>query len=404
MIDHVMNELSIKVLRISQPLGEFYIGSIDSNTLLSITRTDVRKFTESGNPGSIDGIQRELSNSRLKDLREYVNLDYATFPTSVILAIDHRCVELKECCDHLSDVFYLKVKPYDGHEDGDPIPIEQSALIIDGQHRLAGLKNRDTGKGPFQVNVSIFVGADIADQAEIFGRVNLAQTKVNKSLAYDLFTYAKEKSPYKVAHDIVLALNNDIGGPFHHRIKRLGVNTPGIEGEMLAQATVVNGLLRHLPPYQERERSKSLLQLSWKREEKESWRQRIFVDFYREDEFVNIFLNVSNFFEAVSDKWPAAWNNPQEGQILARTTGYNALIRFLKDVFLELAYDQPRIVKKSEFADVFDKINIDETSLNKEIYIPGSTGQGLLYRHLKEGLEEWKKLQTGTVGLHNQAG
>lgn len=394
---------SIEVLKISQPIGEFYIGSIDSQTLLNITKTDVRRFTHEGDPGEIDGIQRELSKPRLKELREYVNLDYATFPTSVILAIDHRCVELDKS-DECNNLFYLKVKSYDGGENEDdcPIPIEGAALVIDGQHRLAGLENIDPTKEPFQVNVSIFVGADIADQAEIFSRVNLAQTKVNKSLAYDLFTYAREKSPYKVAHDIVLALNNDVGGPFHHRIKRLGVNTPGIEGEMLAQATVVNGLLRHLPPHQERERSKSLLQLSWKREEKESWRQRIFVDFYREDEFVNIFLNVSNYFEAVRNKWPAAWNNPQEGQILARTTGYNALIRFLKDVFLELAYDQPRIVKKSEFADVFDKINIDETSLNKEIYIPGSTGQGLLYRHLKEGLEEWKKLQTDPVVLHNQ--
>ena len=173
---------------------------------------------------------------------------------------------------------------------------------------------------------------------------------------------------------------------------------------MLAQATVVNGLLRHLPPRQEKERSNSLFGLSGKPGTNESWKQRIFVDFYRKDDLVAIFLNVSNFFEAVRGKWPGAWDHPQEGQILARTTGYNALIRFLKDVFLEVSSPQPRTVEKSEFADVFDKINIDETSLNKEIYIPGSTGQGLLYRHLKEGLEEWKKLQTDPVVLHNQAG
>jgi DGQHR domain-containing protein len=94
-------------------------------------------------------------------------------------------------------------------EDGElpAIPVEKSAFVLDGQHRLAGLQHRDRDKPPFEVNVSIFVGADIADQAEIFSRVNLAQTKVNKSLTFDLLEYAKEKSPHKVAHDIAEGLS-----------------------------------------------------------------------------------------------------------------------------------------------------------------------------------------------------
>ncbi len=385
-----MNPVSIQVQKVTQPIGEFYIGSIDSQILLDITSTDVRRFTQKGNPDDLDGIQRELSKQRIKELEEYVNLEYATFPTSVILAVDERCakiVKVPKC----EGIFDLQIHSYEGDLIQDSIPISKAAFVIDGQHRLAGLKKMNSTQ-TFQVNVSIFVGADKADQVEVFRRVNLAQTKVNKSLSYDLFEYDRVKSPIKVAHDLVIALNNDINGPFHHRIKRLGVCTPGLKNEMLAQATVVNGLLRHLPRRQDEERSNSLLGLSGRQQPNESWRQRIFVDFYREDDLVAIFLNVSNFFEAVRDKWPGAWNNPQEGQILARTTGFNALIRFLKDVFLEVSGPQPRKVGKSEYAEVFKLIGIDEVDLTKDNYVPGSSGQGLLYRDLGEGLKGWKLL------------
>ncbi len=379
--------VSLKVLKVSQPIGEFYIGSIESRQLLEIARSDVRRFSggTNGKPTTIDGIQRELSKSRVKELREYVSLNYATFPTSVILAIDHRCVTL-DPVSNCHGLFDLKIKPYVGSaEEGDsPIELEATAFVIDGQHRLAGLEAREPGLDNFDVNVSIFVGTDLADQAEIFSRVNLAQTTVNKSLAYDLFDYAKDKSPAKVAHDLVLALNDDKDGPFYRKIKRLGVRTPGIDGETLAQATVVNGLLRHLPKNQEKERSKSLLGWSRRAEPNESRKDRIFVDFYRADELVSIFLTITHFFEAARDKWPNAWTKPEEGQILMRTTGFNALIRFLKDAYLSAAPDNSKVVSKEEFAKIFGRIEILETQLNRDEYVPGSSGQGMLYRHLKE--------------------
>lgn len=370
---------TLKVLKVSQPIGEFFIGSIDAKSLLEITTVDVRAFGE-GKAGTIDGIQRELSKSRLRDLNQYVNLEYATFPTSIILAIDSRCVSLQEQAG-CAGLYNLTVSAYDGSEGDDPIPLDASAFVIDGQHRLAGLEHRDPDKPPFEVNVSIFVGADIADQAEIFSRVNLAQTKVNKSLTYDLLEYAKDKSPYKVAHDVVVALNADGRGPFFDKIKRLGVRTPGKDRETLGQATVVSGLLRHLPPNQEKERSKSIFGFSRRVEPNESWRNRVFVDFYRNDDFTSIFLNVSNFFDAVAGKWPDAWHEPEEGQILCRTTGFNALIRFFKDAYLSLA-KEPRVVSRSEFEEVFKRVSITGDQLNKDNYVPGSTGQSRLYNDL----------------------
>ncbi|PVH27230.1 DGQHR domain-containing protein [Pararhodobacter oceanensis] len=372
---------SLKVLKVNQPIGEFYIGAIDSRELIDIATVDVREF-EKGNPAKIDGIQRDLSKSRLSSLREYVNLDYATFPTSIILAIDERCVELRavEGCEGLMQ---LDVVGYSGSgEDGDAeIPIEASAFIIDGQHRLAGLMDRDHSKGPFEVNVSIFVGADVADQAEIFSRVNLAQTKVNKSLMYDLLDYAKESSPYKMAHDVVVALNRDAEGPFHKKIKRLGKRTPGVDGETIAQATMVSGLLRHLPRNQEKERSKSIWGRTSQAEPGETWRERIFVDFYRKEDALSVLLCVSNYFEAISERWPDAWHSNEQGQILSKTTGYNAFIRFLKDAYLHIV-NAPRVVEKDEFLLVLKKIDLRDEDFNSEIYLPGGSGAGKLYRDL----------------------
>lgn len=118
------------------------------------------------------------------------------------------------------------------------------AKIIDGQHRVKAFEEGFIDN--FEINVSIFVGADVATQAEIFSTVNLAQTKVNRSLVYDLFSLAQTRSPEKSAHEITVLLDRREDSPFHKRIKRLGTATEGRFGETLSQATVVKGILSHI--------------------------------------------------------------------------------------------------------------------------------------------------------------
>ncbi len=152
--------IELRVLRVDQPLGEFYIGALTSQTIRQFTYVDVRRF-EDGDPSTIEGIQRELSPNRVKDLRKYVNFDYATFPTSIVLAVDERCATIVPV-DGCSGVFDLVIDAYE--DDGASISLEAAAFVIDGQHRLAGLKNLDEGR-TFELNVSIFIGADNSDRA-----------------------------------------------------------------------------------------------------------------------------------------------------------------------------------------------------------------------------------------------
>ena len=368
--------ISIPVMKVVQPIGEFYIGAIPQQQLLKISYTEVRSFID-GTQKDLAGIQRERSAKRLKELTDYVRYGYATFPTSVVLAVDERMVELRTVsgCEGL---FSLVISHYD---DGEvQLPLDRAAFIIDGQHRLAGFEGQDDVQ--FDINVSIFIGADLSDKAEIFGRVNLAQTKVNRSLVYDLFSYAKGRSPHKSMHEVTIALNLDDGGPFEGKIKRLGKADPGMgRKQTLAQATVVDGLLRHVTSEPERERNRSFLNLGSPTRSTDQWRRFIFQPFYDSGQDEDIFQIVSNYFSAVRAKWPTAWDSEEKGQILNRTTGYNALIRFLADSYLEIC-EYPRVPSKQEFDDIFDRISLSAGYLTVENYVPGSSGSGKFYRDL----------------------
>ena len=172
--------ISLPVLKVKQPIGEFYIGVLSSHVLCEITDFDVRRLMREREFESYLGIQRPLSSKRVKEIQQYVTTLDACFPTSVILSVEGSCAKYDQESKTLTLSNY--------HDPDDPdrtILYRQIAKVLDGQHRIEGLRNFD---GPeFQVNVSVFVEIDVAEEAYIFATVNLAQTKVNKSLVYDLF-------------------------------------------------------------------------------------------------------------------------------------------------------------------------------------------------------------------------
>ncbi|MEM7641768.1 MAG: DGQHR domain-containing protein [Pseudomonadota bacterium] len=372
----MIEPVKIGVMRVVQPIGEFYIGSIPQQKLLQISYTEVRSFID-GTQKDLAGIQRERSLKRVREISEYVRYGYATFPTSVVLAIDERMVELEQVtgCDGL---FQMTIS--EAEDDGAILPLSRAAFIIDGQHRLAAFEG--DADLDFDINVSIFVGADLSDKAEIFGRVNLAQTKVNRSLVYDLLSYSKTRSPHRTMHEVTIALNREEGGPFENRIKRLGKADPGMGRiQTLAQATVVDGLLKHVTSEAERERNRSFLNLGAPRRSQDSWRNFIFQPFYDDEEDEAIFQIVRNYFSAIQGKWPTAWNTEEKGYILNRTTGYNALARFLGDAYLSIC-DKPRVPGQQEFWEVIEPISLRAGDFTSENFLPGSSGSGKLYRAL----------------------
>src|SRR5690606_36162471 len=115
------------------------------------------------------------------------NID-ATFPTAIILHISSRSTLEKEEDEVINVQFNRDKSEMRIREDYDV------AHILDGQHRIEGLRHGfstpHSNMDKFELNVAIFVDLDMDDQSMVFATVNKAQTKVNKSLVYDLFAYA----------------------------------------------------------------------------------------------------------------------------------------------------------------------------------------------------------------------
>jgi DGQHR domain-containing protein len=370
--------ISLPVFEISQPVGPFYVGVIRADSLLSICKFDYRRMQFESGYVDFLGIQRELNPKRITEITKYVNTIDACFPTSIVISIDEKCARIDET--EISGAKILRIFEYvDADQPELSIPLDQVASIIDGQHRLKGLEDAD--KGAFELTVSIFVGADDATEAMIFSIVNLAQTKVNKSLVYDLFSLATSRSPEKTCHEIVVALDQMDESPFRNRIKRLGTATEGRFGESLSQATIVKGILPYITndPLADRDRGKRFG--FWDQSLARDVTKRIFYEFFRRDMDAKILDNLLNYFNAIRARWPTAWDRTGTGNIINRTNGFNGFIRFLRPAYLYCT-TEPRVVGQQEFSKIFERVRLQDDDFNPQKFLPGTSGSTLLFHTL----------------------
>lgn len=368
------DEVSFKALKVTQPIGTFFIGVMNSQDLVRVAVADIRRLEDNEIDDYI-GIQRRLSASRSKELKSYVNSYDATFPTSIILAVDEENAEWNE------ELHTLTLRPSARR------PMNEVARIIDGQHRVDGLTNFEGDQ--FDVSVSIFVGTDLATQANIFATVNLAQTKVNRSLVYDLLDYEKKRSPQKSAHHIAVALDQIKFSPFYRRIKRLGSATFGREGEPLTQAAVVEALLDFLSRDPISDRSAFLRAIIPDNPSDEEHRKYPFRQLFLNGKDSDITEIVLNFFLAVRDRWPTSWADlNRRGNVLPKTNGLKALMRYLKPVYLSIAKgDREKVPSVEEFRVYLDVVELNDGDFNTSTFPPGTSGESGLYNILVKSLE-----------------
>lgn len=383
-------QISLPALRISQPIGDFFIGIMPARELTRICDFDIRRLHKKAGIDEYLGIQREIDPKRIKQLLKYVGTVDATFPTAVIIAVDERCADIEYVCAEVSDrICKLTLRNIPAAksvvvEDGeaiepDPVLFRQIARVLDGQHRVKALM--DSGKADFDINVAIFIGSDIATQAGIFSTVNLAQTKVNKSLVYDLFSYNRSRSPEKTCHEIAVVLDRDAESPFYQRIKRLGVATEGRFYETLSQATFVKALMPYISNDPIGDRDLGKRGKSFARSEPSRRNKEVFRDFFVEDRDAELTKLVWDYFDVVREKWPKAWDHTGSGRILNKTTGFDALMRFLRAAYLDIT-TPGSTVRKEAFARIFSSVTLTDDDFSPNRYIPGSSGTGQLYRDL----------------------
>lgn len=372
--------IEVPCIPVSQPLGTFFVVSIPSDLLVQITSADVRRMVGERPFETYLGIQRPLNQKRVAEIGRYVNTKDACFPTAVILSIEGKCAEFNPAKNTLTLRNYIPEK--ETTEDRAIYKI-QIGRVLDGQHRIDGLKNF---KGPqFEVNASIFVDADLEDQAYLFSTVNLTQTKVNKSLVYDLFDLAKTRSPQKTCHNIAVALDQSDTSPFWKRIKRLGHATPGRSGETLTQATIVEGLLRYISRDVITDRDLYLKGKLPARIFGKEDRELIFRNMFIDEKDLVILDVVWNYFGAIERRWPTAWGADGAGMILNKTNGYRALIRLLRPVYLFLV-SPGKAPSIEEFQNIFNRSAINDDVFTVDNFPPGTSGEALLFQTLLKDL------------------
>jgi DGQHR domain-containing protein len=367
----------ISCVPVKQPIGMFFMGAIDYRDLIDITHTDVRRIDGERGFETYLGIQRPLSKKRVDEIAEYVNSFDACFPTAVILSVDGKCAEYDDKTGTLSLSPYVSET---NEEDDEDIPLQKIAKVIDGQHRIEGLKGYN-GKEDFQVNVSIFVDIDVASEAYIFSTVNIAQTKINKSLLYDLYDLAESRSPQKLCHDIAVSLNETKGSPLYKRIKRLGVASPHTLPGAITQAAFVQSLMKYLSRKPQKDRDLYIRNKKIPRVEPKDQNKLIFRDFMIDERDFELTDILWYYFSAVSKRWPTAWDAEDRGVMLRRTNGFMALMRFLKHCYLYIGKEIP---KEGDFKDIFDAMDLEDDHFTTDNYKPGSSGEAALYRTLKE--------------------
>jgi len=95
---------------------------------------------------------------------------------------------------------------------------------------------------------------------------------------------------------------------------------------------------------------------------------------------------VWNYFSAVEQRWPDAWGKvDRPGNMLPRTNGFGALMRFFPLIYLRVG--RPGSVpKKSEFSAILSGIPLSDNEFTTERYRPGKSGETQLFRDLEEHL------------------
>ncbi|MFZ2899762.1 MAG: DGQHR domain-containing protein [Saprospiraceae bacterium] len=285
--------------------------------------------------------QRDPSSQRVKSIVEYIQKkDFAFFPNTIIanceLINDWGDFQLSES-DPEDDFFNIKDKPsfisfLKKQEDKYCLIIpfcENSVLVIDGQHRLEGLKNVDEAlQKSYELLIAFIIGFDRSVVAKQFYTINYEQKPVNKSLLYQLTgEFSREIDELSFMHNLVKILNEINDSPFYGRVKMLGktpMDLPSEQRRMLSisQSFLIDSTLRFISP--------RALGTKY---------PPIFLKYFNNSkEHILIVRTISRFFNAVKSIKPD-WEAPYLS-VLSKGMGVSALLKVLNIMFPVIFYKE----------------------------------------------------------------
>lgn len=206
-----MEFLRVPAIEVEQSPGrKLYTFAIDGRlvhrfaTISRVKRTD----------GQLGGYQRPEVVSHIEEIRNYIESDSPLIPNAVVLAFDSR-VKFEPAkvgtTTEYSRAGTLVIPVDDSLSDE-----EKPGFIVDGQQRLAAV--RDANVERFPLCVSAFVADDVRVQTEQFILVN-ATKPLPKGLLYELLPTTGALLPTALHRRrfpafLLNRLNSDEGSPF----------------------------------------------------------------------------------------------------------------------------------------------------------------------------------------------
>lgn len=194
-----MAKVTKSYFEVKQLSRKFVLTTMPAGVLADITYTAVRGVDiQSG------AVQRVLTVKRIQSVAEFV-LAGGDFPGAIVLNWQEKLVKKDK-------KLTFKTK-------------ENLAQIIDGQHRVAGLKEAiDSRKTIRKLEIPVVIYEKLTDEecADIFLSINTQQKAVSRSLVYDLYGISSKitSDPAIVrARDIAEHLNTDSDSSYCGLIK-----------------------------------------------------------------------------------------------------------------------------------------------------------------------------------------
>lgn len=232
------DRLQLPCIRLEQTKGKYlYSFAVDGKliprfaSVSRISRTDDAK---------VQGYQRPEVVSHISEIREYVESDSPMIPNALVIAFDSRVRfrpgrSTESNAQAITGTLTIPLCA-EGSEN-------QPGFIVDGQQRLAAV--REAKVGSFPLFVTAFVTDDVKEQTEQFILVNSTKP-LPKGLLYELLPVTNAKLP-KLLHrrrkpaEILDRLNRDKESPFRGLIK-MPTNPDGIVNDNAVLRMLENSL------------------------------------------------------------------------------------------------------------------------------------------------------------------
>lgn len=329
-----MDTIKVKVMKIKQSIGEFYVAKIRGSDLYQMAKADIMTIAkvsecELTQEPLYEGNQRQIIEEKVESIENYLTAYDATFPNSIILNVN------KTNIINISD------------DEIELYKKEDTFTIIDGQHRLEGF--RDNNYNGFELVVSIFINLSKQEQSRIFATINTEQTKVDSSQGLYLEMNENLYTPRKVVAQIASMFHTDNQSPWHGRIKLIGrkdgLSSDGIISLSAFATPIINYIYDDKDFYKLRnELTKVIVDNENSNEEIihilkgfEYSKKYILWNLYSTRNDKAIYKILFNYFSSFKVTFKKDWGNTKG--LLMKTTGYNAMMYLFKDLY-EIGYRQ----------------------------------------------------------------